>query len=117
VKIIIRTLIILAAALVVVGATMTYASSGTASGPGRDSFEGRPPSGFAEGTRPSGFPPGGGGGPREGHGDHEGGRGGFAAGELLKNLAIIAVIIAVVSLLNRIIGTRRPQRRSNVQID
>jgi hypothetical protein len=116
VKIIIRTLIILAAAMVVVGATMAYASSGFAAGSGRDGFDRRPPAGFAEGSGPPGFIPGGEGARPEGFGDRpdgpggrEGGRGAFGASELLKNVAIIAVIIAVVSLLSRLAGGLRRQ--------
>jgi hypothetical protein len=123
VKIIIRTLIILAAALLVVGATMGLVSAGVISGDnsfghGRDGFERQPPPGFADRQpQPGSFSSGQGGregfgGRPEGFGGREGGRGGiFAVGELLKNLVMIAVIVAVVSLLSRALGTRRPRRR------
>ncbi|MEI7771784.1 MAG: hypothetical protein WCI67_17460 [Chloroflexales bacterium] len=113
-KIVTRTLIILAAALLVVGATLAVVSAGGASGPGgpgfgRDGFGRQPPAGSVEGQRRPGALPGGG----AGFGDRgrEGGRGSFSAFEILKNLVIITVIIAFVSLLNQAGGRRRPRRR------
>lgn len=109
-RVITRTLIILAAALVVVGATMAYASSGLAGGPasferGRGGFERQPPPGSHAGGRPES------GDRRAGFGDHhEGGRGLFAAAEMVKNLVIIAAIIAVVALLSRLTRGLRPRR-------
>ncbi|NTW97660.1 MAG: hypothetical protein HGB28_03835 [Oscillochloris sp.] len=120
-KILTRTLILLVAAMVVVGITMALQSAGLLAVAGGG--ERRPSGDFAEGSRPPGFMPGGEGmrpegfgGHREGFGDreggHEGGRSGiFAAGELVRNLVITAVIIALVSLLSRAVRTLRPQRR------
>jgi len=121
VKIIIRTLILLAAALVIVGITMALQSAGLIASVGDPGgFEGRPSGGFAQGgPPPGGFTPGGEGMRHEGFGDrggfgdrHEGGRGGtFNASELVKNLGITAVIIAVFVLLSRAFSTLRPKRR------
>ncbi len=108
-KIILRTLIILFAALLVVGATLAFTSSGIlpTSG-GRDGFERQPPAGFVEGQSRPGAPSGAEGSRRER--GHEGG-GMFSAFELLKNLVVMAVIIAFVSLFTQAGGHRRLRRR------
>jgi hypothetical protein len=121
VKIITRTLILLAAALVVVGITMALQSAGLLASVGAPGgFEGRPSGGsFEGGPPPGGFTPGGEGMRHEGFGDrggfgdrHEGGRGGmFNASEIVKNLGVTAVIIAVFVLLSRAFNAFRPQRR------
>lgn len=121
-KIITRTLIVLAAALVVVAISMGLQSTGLLSFANeRGGSEGGPPAEMTsggEGSRPQGGRPAGfGGGHQAGFGHREGERHGgdgvnlFAAGELIKNLVITAVIIALFSLFSWGFKTLRPQRR------
>lgn len=122
-KIIGRTLAILAAALAVAGITFALARNGLiASGRG-----GRPergafgPSGQFQPQR--GLPPGGapfGSGEFRGGPDHEGGRGAslFGVVEIVKNLVIMGAIIAVVSMLMRRLPAqrdRKPQARQMLE--
>lgn len=112
-KLIGRTLIILAAALVVVGGTFAYVQSGFAGG-GRDRFAERA-GGFARPANPGqpGF------GPSAGRGEFgrgEFGPGGrdrgpslFGIGEIIKDLAIIGIIVAVVTTLTGALSRRRDQ--------
>ncbi|MBK9712687.1 MAG: hypothetical protein IPO81_15455 [Kouleothrix sp.] len=98
-KIVARTLAILAAALLVVGATYVYASSSSAAGFEERGGFGRPQIG--EQGPPGGFD----------HGGFDRERGGgpslFGIGEVIKNFVIIGVIVAVVSLATRLLP-RRP---------
>ena len=112
-KIIARTLTILAAALLVCGATFALAGSSFAqaafpSGPGREALNGQRapqfgPGGFDnQGSGTSGSFDGAG---RRGH---DGGRGpsGFGVMEVLQNLAIVAAIVAVVAPLLNLVRRR-----------
>ena len=99
-RIIVRTIVILLAAGLVVAATL--ALGGSSADAGRSQ-----PSGIA---RERAAPPDG--AFAEGRGRGERGGGLFAAGELLKSLAIIAVIVAVVAPLSRWLGNRRRQLRA-----
>lgn len=116
-KIIGRILIILAAALVIVGATLAITNSGSsaqyaASAAGGQAFRpgGDPLSNvdlgeaLVPGQRPEGFD----GGSRPDH-DEIGG-GSFISAQLIKNLAIIAGFVLVVTLLDRFLKIRRPRR-------
>lgn len=110
-KIVARTLAILAAALLVVGATYVYASSGSAAGFEERGGFGRPQIG--EQGRPGGFD--GAGFPERGGHGRDGGPSLFGIGEVIKNFAIIGVIVAIVSLATRLLprrpagsGSRRP---------
>jgi hypothetical protein len=112
-KIIGRTLIILALALVVSGATYALAGSRSAGG-----FDGFPRRGeFQPGGAPGGFQPGG--FPQRG----EFGRGGerdrgfslFGAGELLKSLLIIGAVVAVGAPAAGLLRRRQPSRARAAQ--
>ncbi len=104
-KIIGRTLVILATALVVAGATFAFAGTSSAAGPNggfpaRGAFEQRPGNTageFGRGDAPGGF-------------DHEreGSAGFFGATEIIKNLIIIGVIVAIVAPLAHLLRRRRP---------
>jgi hypothetical protein len=94
-RIIARTIVILLAAGLVVAATLALGGSST-SGAGQ-----RQPAGLA---RERAAPPD---GAFEGRGRGERGGGLFAAGELLKSLVIIAVIVAIVAPLSRWLANRR----------
>lgn len=98
-KIISRTLVILAAALVVVGITFAVARSGYLTSAARQG----PPSGFSQGQA----------GASQGTGVRaERGAGGlFALFEVGKNLGIIAVIVAIVAPISYVLS-RRKQRNS-----
>jgi hypothetical protein len=115
-----RILIILAAAMVVVGATLaiTNSSSSTqsaASAPPGEEFRprgerhgnldagealvpGQRPEGFGAGSRP----------------DHDERGGAFVSVDLIKNLVIIAGVVLVVTLLERLLKTRH--RRKTLEI-
>ena len=104
-KLIGRTLIILAAALVVAGATFAYGQSGYAGG--RESFAergvqaqqaGQPAPGADRGDFRRGGPGG-----RE----HDRGPSLFGIGEIVKDLLIIGVIVAAVALATRGLRGRR----------
>lgn len=105
-----RTLLILAAALAVAGLTYLYASSSAAQS---QRFE-RGPRGEGEfGRRPPEF--GGVGQPGQPGRERERRSGGirlFAIGEIIKNLVLIGLVIAAVRGLARLIGPRpsRPRR-------
>jgi hypothetical protein len=117
-KILLRTLIILAAALVVVGGLYAFAQSPAgqamrAAGPG--GHEGGPPAGFEsrrfEGAPGAGFP----GGERPGGFDGHEGRGGHGPSllglvEVGKNLAIVAVSVILVALGARLLQLGRRDR-------
>lgn len=111
-KLIGRTLLILAAALAVAGLTYMYGSSSAAQsqgferGPrGEGEFGQRPPE-FGEAGQPGQF------GRERGERDGGGFRL-FAVGEIVKNLVLIGVIIALVRFGARLIGPRhdRPRRQ------
>ncbi|MFN8569218.1 MAG: hypothetical protein U0Z44_17240 [Kouleothrix sp.] len=108
-KLIGRTLVILTAAMLVVGATWALVGAGFGGGAPGDARERR-----AFEQRPAGQP--GAGRARPGGFEREGGRGPslFGAGEIVKDLVIIAVIVAIVSLIKRALPRRRarfvPQR-------
>ena len=103
-KIIGRTLVILAAALVVVGITFAVARSGYLTSAARQG----PPSGFSQGQAGASQGTGARGGPGRG----ERGSGGlFALFEVGKNLGIIAVIVAIVAPMSYVLS-RRKQRTS-----
>lgn len=126
-KILIRTVIILLAALVVVGIVMSLESANIlpavaqngAQGEFSPDAEHEMDDGVLPGTRPSreeGRPPGGGFG-RHRDGEHEGGHVGTginvtAVEELVKNLVITAVVIGLVALFSRIFNIFRPRQRS-----
>ena len=109
-RILARTLAILAAAFVVAGGVFALAQSSFAqtlfpARPARGAgVEGRPPATADIGPTSNG------GAAFRGH-EHEGGRSPslFGAVEVLKNLVIISIIVAVVSLVQRI--WRRPNAR------
>ncbi|HEU5103780.1 MAG TPA: hypothetical protein VFU22_32410 [Roseiflexaceae bacterium] len=109
-RIILRTFAILAAAAVVAGITFGLAqSSGAQSlGPDRPSFDSAAQSQSADGTinadtagadrvRPGGF-------------EHEGNRSPslFGAGEIVKDLVIIGIIVALVAFVTRVVRGRQP---------
>jgi len=124
-RIIGRTLILLAAALVVVGALLAISRIDPQAQPAdpRDEFE-RPEPGFRPGSDQSGeltgrqqgefhhrFEGDGRGGPDGGHGEGRGeGRGGFILFSLVKNLGVIAIIVLLVQGAGRLGKrfTRRP---------
>jgi hypothetical protein len=110
-RILARTLIILAAAAAVAGGLFAVAQSSYTqtlfpAGPARSALaEGQPPANAqAAGSLP----------PRDGadfgRPNHEGGRSPslFGAVEVVKNLAIISIIVAIVSLMRRPWRGRRP---------
>ena len=102
-KIIARTFAILAAALLVCGATFvlggsSFTQAAFPSGPGRDVLNGQPAPQFG----PGGFDGAG----RRGH-DGSRGPGGFGVMEVLQNLAIVAAIVAVVAPLLHLARRRR----------
>src|SRR5919202_377805 len=112
-KIIARTLAILSAALLVCGATFalggsSFTQAAFPSGLGRDVMNGQPEPQFGPGgfdNQGSGAPGGFDGAGRRGN---DGGRGpgGFAVLEVLQNLAIVAVIVAIVAPLLRLARRR-----------
>ena len=109
-KLIGRTLIILLAALAVVGATMALAGNSTAGTFG----EGSPRQGFEQNgnNAQGGFQPPAGGnfeGRRGGRGGEGGGL--FRAGELLKSLGVIGGIVLIVAPIAGLL-----RRRKNVHI-
>jgi hypothetical protein len=106
-RLIARTLIILIAALLVCGATYALAGSRYA----QTAFPARAGRGENAAGRPSAFTPGATDGTGNGvgrpqvPGGERGGPGGFGAIEVLKNLAIVAVIVAIGTPILRL--TRR----------
>ncbi|GAB4204213.1 MAG: hypothetical protein OHK0022_29150 [Roseiflexaceae bacterium] len=111
-----RTVVILAAALLVCGLTLGLVNAGVLPEPeGRGFEQGQLPQGAqivpgqdAALTAPQGNPDGQGFAGRRPGGPHgEGGRGGFAAFELLKNLAIVAVVVLVVAPIAGWLDRRR----------
>ena len=113
-KLIGRTLAILAAALIVVGATFALGNSGMLGGfggPGGGEFRERQTAGATTGTAAQGTRPqrGEGGGFREG--GREGGPGGFfAIAELGKSVGVIGVIVALVAFGRGVIQRRWPKK-------
>lgn len=102
-----RTLLILAAALAVAGLTYLYGSSSAAQSQG---FE-RGPRGEGEfGQRPPEFGNGAQLGRERGERDGGGFRL-FAIGEIVKNLVLMSVVIAAVRFGARLIGPRRDRPR------
>jgi hypothetical protein len=97
-KVFVRTLMILVVALIVAGATYAIAGPGSdASAGGRFSAQaglGRPGAEQPRGDVAGGEPRGGGGG------------GLFGAVEVLRNLALIGVIVAVVAPIKRLLAKR-----------
>ena len=118
-KTIVRILIILLAASVVVGATWALTRSGANAqfSPGEARFRpngdfggegfvpGQPPQGFGQGQRPEGF--------REG-GFDGGRRGGFLPFGWIRNIGLIAVIVAVVVFVEYLMDRRRIKRITKV---
>jgi uncharacterized protein with LGFP repeats len=100
-RILARTLAILAAALVVAGGTFALGRSSYA----QSQFPARP----APGVEGSPAPAANDGAAFRGH-DHQGGRSPslFGAVEVFKNLAIVSIIVVVVSLARRAWRGRRP---------
>jgi hypothetical protein len=98
-KLLLRTLIILAVALIVAGATYAIAGQGSGASTG-----GRFPA-QGEFGRPGGELRGG-----DFGGEPRGGRGGglFGAVEVLRDLAIIGVIVLVVAPAKRLLTRRKP---------
>ncbi|EFO80910.1 hypothetical protein OSCT_1240 [Oscillochloris trichoides DG-6] len=119
-KIITRTLILLAAALVVVGITWGVSSAGLLTAVGSGDNHARPA--FSQGSAPPGFMPNTtqehqeGFRPRGGHGE---GRGHhvnnepslLGAAEIIKNLILTGIIVALVVLLSRVFGALRGARQ------
>lgn len=106
-KLIGKIILILAAALVVVGATVALANTGLLPSGGRGEFrEGRPERTLAVGEEPVDFERG----ERSEFGRGEGREGGFGFGWLswVKNLGLIGLIVAGVALVDRL-RTRRPK--------
>lgn len=106
-KIFIRTLIILLAAGIVVGAT--YAIAGNQTG----NFGGE--RNFANGTAPR-FPEGGRLRPERGGGDHEGSSI-LAVGELGKSLGIVAIIVVIIAPLSRWLQVWQARRKERLLSD
>lgn len=106
-KLIGRTLLIMAAALAVAGLTYLYASSSAAQS---QRFE-RGPRGGEFGQRPPEF--GGAGQPGQFGRERERGSGFrlFAIGEIIKNLVLIGVVIAAVRGIAHLLGPRRSRPR------
>ncbi len=123
-KIVFRTLAILAAALVVVAGVYAFGASSfaqglRASGPGRGGFarDGGPPPAFAAPGQPDGPPVGFGHrehGGAAGRGEHEG-HGPSLSGlsEIGKNLAIVAGIITLIALGARLFRLDRRKGRED----
>jgi hypothetical protein len=118
-KLLLRTLAILVAGLLISGATFaivgsSYAQALLPSGPQRGEAAGqRPPemnAGTSAGTAADGTSSA---TPRAGEFGREGGGrpGGFAAVELLKNLGIIAVIVAIGVPIQRLASRRKTHKR------
>lgn len=110
-KLVLRTAVLLAAALVVTGALLafgrtTMAERLLANRPGHAHVERDGPPGGFEG-RPEGRPEGFGG---QGRGDRHGASL-FGLGELFKNLVLIGIVVAVVTLGARLIGLARTRAR------
>lgn len=117
-KLLVRTLIILAAAGLISGITFAVAGSSYAqalfpAGPRRGEFAGARPPEAASGATADGTSSA---TPRAGEVGREGGGrpGGFAAVELLKNLAIVAVIVALAAPIQRL-ARRRTKPIANRQ--
>lgn len=127
-KIFVRTLILLAAAGVVVVAMLAFGRSSMATsligfGPGHGGFERGERGNFEHGDFERGgfMPPEGGGFNRPefggmergefGHGDRRGASI-FGVGEVIKNLVIMGVITAIVVLLSRVFMKPKPTRRT-----
>ncbi len=111
-KMIGRILIILIAALVIVGATMAFAKTDAASQMGGGQKDGRFPTNGEVERNDLGDNLGEGGFQR-GH-NHEGGegRGGFNIATQVKNLAVIGAIVLVVALISRLNLQKWRKRKS-----
>ncbi len=117
-KIITRTLILLAAALVVVGITWGLSSAGLLAFVGFDDDHDRPvfsqgsssPGFMPDNTHAEGFRPRGGHG--EGRGHHVNNDPSLLGGtEIIKNLILTGIIVALVVLFSRVFNARRASRQ------